>query len=69
MENEAQEEEAALVAVFQGCGYYTKLTERQVKQVTINRTIPTAVVDSGASTTCAKPGEEEMQESEFGGYK
>ena len=28
-----------------------------------------AVVDSGASTTCAKPEEEEMQESECGGYK
>ena len=28
-----------------------------------------AVVDSGASTTCTKPEEEEMQESECGGYK
>ena len=60
MENEAQEEEAALAAAFQGCGYSTKLTEQQIKQATINCTILTAVVNSGASTTCAKPEEEEM---------
>ena len=69
MKNEAQEEEAALAAALQGCVYSTKITEQQIKQATINRTTPTAVVNSGASTTCAEPGEEEMQESECGGYK
>ena len=69
MENDAQEEEAALAATFQGCGYSTKLTEQQIKRATINRTIPTAVVDSGASTTCVKPEEEDIQESLCGGYK
>ena len=68
-DNEAQEEKTASAAAFQGCGYSSKLTEQQMKQATINRTIPTAVVDSGASTTCAKPEEGEMQESECGGYK
>ena len=68
MENEAQEEEAPLAAAFQGCGYSTKLTEHQIKQATINRTIPMAVVNSGASTTCVKPEEENMQDSECGGY-
>ena len=68
-ENEALKENAVLAATFQGCGYSAKLTTQQIKQATIARTIPTAVVDSGASTTCAKPEEEEMQESECGGYK
>ena len=68
-ENEALKEDAVLAATFQGCGYSAKLTTQQIKQATIARTIPTAVVDSGASTTCAKPEEEEMQESECGGYK
>ena len=68
-ENEAQEEEAALAAAFQGRGYSAKLAEQQIKKATINRTIPAAVVNSGASTTCAKPKGEEMQESECRGYK
>ena len=68
-ENEAHEEQAALAAAFQGCGYSAKLTKQQIKQATIDRTIPTAVIDSGASATCTKPEEEEMQESEGGGYK
>ena len=68
-ENEAHEEEAALAAAFQGCGYTAKLTSQQIERATIARTIPTAVVDSGASTICTKPEEEEIQESECGGYK
>ena len=66
-ENEAQEEKTALAAAFQGCGYSVKLTKQQIKQATINRAIPMAVVDSEASTTCVKPEEEKMQESECGG--
>ena len=68
-ENEAREENAALAAAFQGCGYSATLTTQQIKQATVARSIPTAVVDSGASTTCVKPAEEEMQESECGNFK
>ena len=67
--NEAHKEEAALAAAFQGCGYSAKLTTQQIKQATMDQTIPMAVTDSGAFTTCTKPGEEEMQESECIGYK
>ena len=31
LENEAQAEAAALATAFQGCGYFKKLTERQIK--------------------------------------
>ena len=69
LENEAQMEETAIAAAFQGCGYSKKLTKEQIRKATINRTIPTAVVDSGASSTCVKPAEEQAQESVCGGYK
>ena len=69
LENEAQMEKTAIAAAFQGCGYSTKLTEEQIKRATINQTIPTAVVNPGASSTCVKPAEEEVQESVCGGYK
>ena len=58
-----------MAASFQGCGYATKLTKKQIRNATITRSIPTAVVDSGASSTCVKPAEEETQESECGGYR
>ena len=69
VKNEARDKAAALAAAFQGCGYFTKLTEQQIKQATINPIIPTAIVDLGASTNRVKPEEENMQESQCGGYK
>ena len=62
-------EKTGIAAAFQGCGYSRMITEKQIKKATVNRTIPTAVVDSGASSTCVKPAEEEAQESVCGGYK
>lgn len=38
----------------QGCGRQAKLTEQEIKAVTLAGTIPTAVVDSGVSSTCVK---------------
>ena len=69
LKRQAQLEKAEVAAAFQGCGYTSKLTSTQIKNATIKRTIPTAVVDSGASSTCVKPAEEETQESECGGYR
>ena len=69
LERQAQSEKAEVAAAFQGCGYATKLTKNQIKNATIKRSIPTAVVDSGASSTCVKPAGEEAQESECGGYR
>ena len=69
MKNEALLEEAELAAAFQGCEYFNKLTGKQIKDATIAQTIPKAVVDSGASSTCVKPKEEEMQTSECGGFE
>ena len=61
-------EETVVAAAFQGCGYSTKLTKKQIRNATVKRSIPTAVVDSGASSTCVKPAEDATQESECGGY-
>ena len=69
LEKETWMEKAAIDAAFQGYGYSTQLTKEQIKKATVKRSIPTAVVDSGASSTCAKPAEEETQESECGGYR
>ena len=44
------------------------LTLKDLKAVTIARAIPTAIADSGASTTCIQPAEEPMQASECGQY-
>ena len=44
------------------------LTLKDLKAVTIAGTIPTAIADSGASTTCVQPTEEQMQVSECGLY-
>lgn len=54
---------------FQGCGYSSKLTDAQINKATIHGTIPLAVVDSGATTTCMKKMHEQLQASECGGYK
>lgn len=54
---------------FQGCGYQNKLTEKQVKEATLTGTIPTAIVNSGASPTCVKTDKEQNQVSECGHYK
>ena len=44
------------------------LTLEDLKAVTIARAIPTTIADSGASTTCVQPAEEQMQASECGQY-
>ena len=44
------------------------LTLKDLKAATISRAIPTAIADSGASTTCVQPKEEQMQASECGKY-
>ena len=68
MENEMIQEKAELIAACQGCGYSTKLTKKQLKQATIDRAIPIAVVDAGVLSVCVKPKEEDAQESVCGGY-
>ena len=44
------------------------LTLEDLKTATISQAIPTAIADSGASTTCVQPKEEQMQASECGKY-
>ena len=46
-----------------------KPTDEEIKQATIQGTIPTIIADSGASSTCVKPAEEQMLTSECGAYK
>ena len=44
------------------------LTLKDLKATTIAGTIPTAITDSEASTTCVHPAKEQMQVSECGMY-
>ena len=44
------------------------LTLKEIKEATIARKIPTAIVKSGASTICVQPAEEQMQKSECSLY-
>ena len=39
------------------------LTLKDLKAATIARAIPTTIADSGASTTCIQPAEEQIQAS------
>ena len=53
----------------QGYGHQAILTEQEIKAATLAGTIPTAVVDSGASSTCVKPEGDQNQRLEYGRYK
>ena len=46
-----------------------QLSREELRRATIEGTIPTAISDSGAFTTCLQPIEEQAQESECGRYK
>ena len=54
---------------FQGCGYANKLINEEIRDATLDGRIPSAVVNSGATTTCMNIGKEQMQESECGEFK
>ena len=45
------------------------LTEVEIKKAVFTGTTPSAILDSGASDTCIKTKEQQMQESECGIYK
>ena len=45
------------------------LTKEELRIATIEGAIPTMIADSGASTTCMQPEEEQGQKSECGRYK
>ena len=47
----------------------SKTTDEQLRQETIDGTIPTIISDSGASSTCVQPETEQLQMSECGAYK
>ena len=49
-----------------GAGYGRKLTPSQLKQATINGTIPTIIANTGALSTCVIPNDEQLQVSECG---
>jgi hypothetical protein len=44
------------------------LTDYDLRAATIDGTVPTVIVDSGASSTCVKPADQQMQTSECGEY-
>jgi hypothetical protein len=44
------------------------LTDDDLRAATIDGTVPTVIVDSGASSTCVKPADQQMQTSECGEY-
>ena len=47
----------------------SKPTDEQLRQATIDGTIPTIIADSGASSTCVQPATEQLQMSKCGAYK
>jgi hypothetical protein len=44
------------------------LTDDDLRAATIDGTVPTVIVDSGASSTCVKPADQQMHTSECGDY-
>ena len=54
--NERQKEKKEIKNQFSGCGYAAQLTSEEERDATLSGAIPSAVVDSGASSTCVKGG-------------
>ena len=43
--------------------------KQELREATINGTVPSEIVDTGASSTCVQPAEQQIHESECGDFQ